>query len=172
MKVILFAFAILAAFVQADLDFTPRDGITVEDYILMVKGLLEGLNIKQDMNKIIQCIDHVPAAVHVLIEAIKKIKNLDIHNILQIVEAIIQTIGALREIVDDILPCAESSEELKKLIDKFTHIDFDKIFQQLLMKLIKIVPEIMDAKKAIDEKRWEDFGKKVGKSIYILLLED
>ena len=171
MKVLLLVCVILATFVQADLDPTPRE-ITVDDYILIVKGLLEGLNVKADMNKIIQCIDHVPAAVHVLIDAINRIKDMNIHNIKEMVEAIIQIIGALREIVDDILPCAESSEEIKKLIEKFTHIDFNKIFENLMMKLIKIVPEIMDAKKAIDDKRWEDFGKKVGKAIYILLLED
>ena len=170
MKVILLACLILAVFVKADV--APQPGIEIDDYIKMVKGILEGLSVKEEMKKIIDCIDHVPAAVHVLIEAIQKIKDLNIHNIKELVEAIIQVIGAVREIVDDILPCAESSEEIKKLIDKFTHIDFDKIFANLMMKLVKMVPEIMEAKKAIDDKRWEDFGKRVGKCIYILLLED
>jgi hypothetical protein len=170
MKVILF-FAFLVAIVSAN-ELRVAQNVTVDDYILMVKGLLEGLNVKEDMNKIIKCIDQVPTAVHVLIDAIKKIKEIKIHNIKEVVEAIIQIIGALREIVDDILPCAESSEEFKKLIEKFSNIDFNKIFQNLMMKLIKMVPEIMDAKKCLDELKWELFGKHVGKAIYILLLED
>jgi flagellin-specific chaperone FliS len=170
MKVILF-FAFLVAIVSAN-ELRAVQNVTVDDYILMVKGLLEGLNVKEDMNKIIKCIDQVPAAVHVLIEAIKKMKDMHIKNIKEIVEAIIQIIGALREIVDDILPCAESSEEIKKLIEKFSNIDFNKLIANLMMKLIKMVPEIMDAKKCIDEMKWEPFGKHVGKAIYILLFED
>jgi len=169
MKVILFALLVLAACIKADTTFA--DEITVDEYALIVKGLLEGLDVKHEMEKIIKCIDSVPPAVNVIIEIIQKFKNLDIHSIKELVELIVQMVGAVREIIEDVLPCANSVEEFKKLLEKFSNIDFSKVLENLTKNIFEIIGLIGKAKTALESKEYENFGKAIGGVLFDIFLK-
>ena len=147
--------------------------ITVEDYIKMVKGMLEGMNVKHDMDKIVKCMDHVPEVVHLIIAAIEKIKNIDIKHldIRLIVELIVQIVGAVREIIQSILPCAETSEEFKKLIEKFSHLDFNKIIQNVMGNIFLIIADLGKLQEALQKAQYEDLGKAIGDVLFLVFLK-
>ncbi len=146
--------------------------ITVEDYVNIVKGLLEGLCVKQDIKKVIECIDHVPAAVNVIINIMQKLKKIDFTKIREIVNMIIQVIGALKDVVEDIAPCMNGIEEFQKLIEKMSNISFTKILTNLAANVIYIIADVMSANKALTDGKYEDFGKSLGHMLYLILFND
>ena len=169
MKIFLLALVVLAVTAQCNLRVTS-DEIDLDDYIKFVKGLLEGMDVKHDMEKILKCIDNVPEAFHMIIALIEKIKHIDIRNIKEVVEIIVQIVGAVREVIDDILPCVNSIDEIKKIIEKLSHIDFNKIIANFIANLYQITMDVMAAKTALENQDYELFGKKLGHVLYMLFL--
>jgi hypothetical protein len=147
--------------------------ITMDDYIKMVKGLLEGMNVKHDMDKIVKCMDHVPDIVHLVMATIEKIKHIDFKNIeiKLIVELIVQIVGAVREIIQSILPCADSSEEFKKLIEKFSSLTFDQIMKNVMGNIFLIIADLGKIQEAVNKAQYEDLGKAIGDILFLIFLK-
>ena len=147
--------------------------ITLDDYIKMVKGMLEGMNVKHDMDKIVKCMDHVPDIVHLIMAAIEKIKHIDFKHIdiKLLVELIVQIVGAVREIIQSILPCADTSEEFKKLIEKFSNLDFNKIIQNVMGNIFLIIADLGKIQEAVNKAQYEDLGKAMGDILFLVFLK-
>jgi len=170
MRLAILAFLLVVGSIRC----TQTEGdITLDDYIKLVKGVLEGMNVKHDMEKIIKCMDHVPDVVHLIMAAIEKIKSIDFKHIdiRLLVEIIVQIVGAVREIIQSILPCADSSEEFKKLIEKFSNLDFNKIIQNVMGSIFQIIADLGKIQEAIAKNQYEDIGKAIGDILYLAFLK-
>ena len=171
MRAVILAFLLLVASIRCTQ--TEVAEIELDEYISLVKGILEGMNVKHDMEKIVKCMDHVPDIVHLIMAAIEKIKHIDFKHIdiKLIVELIVQIVGAVREIIESILPCADTSEEFKKLIEKFSNLDFNKIIQNVMGSIFLIIADLGKIQEAIAKKEFENLGKAIGDILYMIFLK-
>ena len=165
-------FVLLAVTVNCYEMEVENDKITLDEFILLLKGMFEGMDIEHDMEEIIKCITHVPDAAHVLIAALEKLIHLDIKNLKEVVELIIQMVGAIKEIINVILPCVSTIDEWKKILEKLSKLDINKILNRLVEKIFDIVAEIKNIKNAILKKDYESLGKSLGYIVYIIFLEE
>lgn len=148
---------------------TP-DFISLEDYVKLVKGLLKGLNVNKDVEKILKCVEKVPDAIEEIVKIISSIKQFDIAHIKEIVEAFIKLFGAVKSALTELSVCAESVTEIKEIIAKLSKLDGQKILQHIMGNMMSIIQTVMAAKSAWEEKDFETFGNKVGSIIYLVLL--
>jgi hypothetical protein len=145
--------------------------LTLEEYIKLLKGLLTGLNVNADLEKVLKCVDKVPDAVERIVLVIQLLKKIDITNIEEVIDAIKNLITAVKEVLKELGVCAESVAEIKELIEKLSKIDLTKIIKQITKHVFEIIAAIMDAKKAWELEDYEKFGLKVGEVLYMILIK-
>lgn len=145
--------------------------LTLEEFIKLLKGLLTGLNVQNDVEKILKCVEKVPDAVEKILLAIQQLKKIEITNILEVVEAIKSLINAVKEVLKELGVCAESVKEIKELIEKLSKIDLTKIIGQITKHVFEIIAAVMDAKKAWEKEDFETFGLKVGEILFMILIK-
>ena len=170
MRIIIALFICLIA--SAQCFETENDEMTIDEFLLMVKGLFEGMNVEHSMEEIVKCVTRIPDAVHVLLAALEKITHLDIKNLKELVELIIQLVGAVKEIINVILPCASTAEEWKKVLEKLGKIDINIILNRLIDRIFDIVGQIGNIKKALAKKDYEMLGKALGTILRIIFLDE
>ena len=145
--------------------------LTLEEYISLLKGLLAGLNVQIDIEKILKCVDKVPESVDKILLALQELKRIDIAHIMDVVEAVKHLISAVKEVLKELGVCAESVIEIKVIIEKFSNIDLTKIMGRITKYFLEIIAAVMEAKNAWDMEEFEKFGQKVGEVLFILLLK-
>jgi cellobiose-specific phosphotransferase system component IIA len=137
------------------------------DPVAFIKGLLEGLNEKGDINNLLKCVKDLESIVNKIMEALEYIKKKDFANIIKGITMLIEAVTHLMQVLT---PCAEGFEQIKKLINAISHVD--------IMKLVfKIIgnpgPYISDVMNCIDNFKKQDFhgaGKNLGDLLFRLFL--
>jgi len=141
-----------------------QDGI---DPVEFIKGLLEGLNEKGDINELLKCVKNIESIVNKIIEAIGYIKQKDPMNL---IKGITMLIEAVTELMNVLAPCASGFEQIKKLIDAITHIDIMKLVFKILADPSPYIADVMDAIEAFNSGDFHRAGKDIGDLLYRMFL--
>lgn len=132
-----------------------------------VKGLLEGIGEKGDINKLLACIKDLEAIFKKILEALQHIKNMKLE---EIIKGVTMLIEAVKQLMDMLKPCSEGFEQLKKLINAIAHPDIKKIAMRILMHPGEVIKEITQAVSCFGKKDYHCAGLAVGKLLHILFL--
>ncbi len=147
-----------------------NEGMTLDEYVKLVKGLLKGLNVNNDVEKVLKCVEKVPDVVAIIEMALETIKKFDIKNIGEIVQAFVKIFDAVKKLLSDLSVCAETVTELKAIIEKLSNLDVKKILTYVMGNFMQLIADVVGAKSAWEAKDFEAFGTHIGNIVYRVLL--
>jgi hypothetical protein len=157
-------------FLAKEIEESPEDNV-VDIIFKSIEGFFAGLNSGEDINEILECIRRFPVIVFSVKEAIAKIQSIDIKNKDSIFAAITAVVESLRSVVNTIIPCYESKNNMEHLWEKIKNIDFEKRMQKLMGEIFNIIHYITKAGQDFKEKQYYEFGTDVGKVLFIILFK-
>jgi len=143
-----------------------------DEFIKLVEGLLDGMGHGQKFIDVEKCLEHFPEIYKEVLDAIKLIKELNIHDIAKLVEAIMKLVEAVRKVLDSIKPCSTAPHELEEMIKKLLHIDFAKLLQKIISNTGSLMGDVMGAIQNLKDKKYYDAGKDLGDVLYLLVFKD
>eukprot|EP01022_Parablepharisma_sp_SALTPOND_P014791 TRINITY_DN2052_c0_g1_i1.p4 TRINITY_DN2052_c0_g1~~TRINITY_DN2052_c0_g1_i1.p4 ORF type:complete len:560 (+),score=87.61 TRINITY_DN2052_c0_g1_i1:7838-9517(+) len=137
-----------------------------------MEGFLEGLNVKGDINKILECVKGGEGVLEKVIEALNYLIHIDIRHMEDIIKGITMLVEAVQEIYKIIEPCAQSVEEIKKLIENIISINVIKIVWKLIQNAGQFIYDIQDAVNSFAKGDFRQGGHDVGDILYRLFLAE
>ena len=140
-------------------------------FLEFMTGFLEGLNVKGDISKILECVKGGEDIINKLMDALKHFQHIDILHIGDIIKGLELLISAVMEAIEIIKPCSQSSEEIKKLINALTHVDFKKLALKIIANAGQFIHDVTDAMAAFKAKEFKRAGKDIGDIMYRLFLQ-
>ena len=174
MKGILFLALILSAVcaMPADLiEFEPHAELNANAFLEFVTGFLEGLNVKGDIQKILDCVKGGEGIIEKIIAAIKFLVHIDFKHLEDIIKGIKMLVEAVQEIIKIIQPCTQSVQEIQKLINAIININFIKLAWKIIAHATTFIHDIMDAIDAFGKSDFKRAGKDIGHLLYLMFLE-
>eukprot|EP01022_Parablepharisma_sp_SALTPOND_P014113 TRINITY_DN1899_c0_g1_i1.p2 TRINITY_DN1899_c0_g1~~TRINITY_DN1899_c0_g1_i1.p2 ORF type:complete len:523 (-),score=82.97 TRINITY_DN1899_c0_g1_i1:4803-6371(-) len=144
--------------------------LTLEvDPVEFLKGLLEGLNEKGDVNKLLKCVKDIEKIIDKIIEAIQYIQHMDPTNLIKGITLLLE---AVNELMTVITPCAQGFEQIERLIDAIAHVDIVKLVFKILANPGPFVQDVMDCVDAFNKGDFHRAGKDIGDLLYRLFLTE
>jgi len=165
MKSVLF---LLCLFVFSQASQEPQ-GITPEDVMNFVKGLMDGLNEQGDINALIKCLNGTEKVIEDIIDALEMIKTKKTD---QIILGISKLVKAVSELIELFKPCSEGFEQIKKLMMALKNINFQKLLVKVLSNLNRIIALVTSCVEAFRTKQFKPAGDYLGKLLLMLFLTD
>jgi len=144
--------------VELEVKFDPID---------FIKGFLEGLNEKGDINNLLKCVKDIEKIVNKIIEAIGYISKMDFQNIIKGITLLLE---AVSELLNELRPCSDGFEQIKKLIDAISHVDIVKLVFKILANPGPIIQDIMDCINAFNGGDFHRAGKDIGDLLFRMFL--
>ena len=145
--------------------------MTSNAFIDFVTGFLEGLNVKGDIQKILECVKGGEGVIEKIIAALKFLIHIDFKHLDDIIKGIKMLVEAVQDIIKIIQPCTQSIEEIKKLINALININFIKPAWKIITHAGLFIHDITDAIDAFAKGDFKRAGKDVGDILYRLFLE-
>lgn len=137
------------------------------DAVAFIKGFLEGINEKGDINELLKCVKNLEQIVNKIIESIQYIKKMDFMNLIKGITMLIESVGELLNILK---PCSSGFEQIKKLISAIGKIDIVKIVFKILHDPGPFVQDVVGAIDAFKNQQFQVAGKCIGDLLYRLFL--
>lgn len=147
-----------------------NDEMNLEEYIKLLKGLLTGMNVKNDVEKILKCVEKVPSVIALISKALEDLKHIDMSHLKEMVEGLIKVFQAIKGALLELGVCASGYADIKAIIEKLSHIELADVIQRVALNIMKIISELINAKAAAETKNYEKLGTHIGSIIYIVLL--
>lgn len=173
MKAILcLALVLSLTFAMTMEEFEEQAGMSFDEAMQLVDGILAGLNVKADVEHLKVCVEKVPNIILTfknLIEDFKKVDWKDPESIFNILSELFDT---MKQLVETIKPCFQIPKDIEKLIEKFKKIDINKLLTKILGKLFELFSKVTDCLKQFELKEYRKAGKCLGDIVYMILLED
>ncbi len=147
--------------------FLATENLGDNKVIDFLRGFLEGLNEKGNVNDLLKCVKDIESILVKVQQAMEYIKK---NNTMDLIRGITMLIEAVSALLNTIRPCAEGFEQIKKLFDAIGHIDIIKLVFKVLSEPSRYIE---DVKKCINGFNTGDFytaGKCLGDFLYGLLL--
>ena len=145
--------------------------MTSNAFVDFITGFLEGLNVKGDIKKILECVKGGEGVIEKIIEALKFLIHIDFKHLDDIIKGIKMLVEAVQEIVKIIQPCTQSIEEIKKLINALININFIKLAWKIITHAGQFIHDFTDAIDAFGKGDYKRAGKDIGDIMYKLFLE-
>jgi len=166
MKGLLVLLAIVAVCVaDTRISFAPQgDGV---DFVAFIKGFLEGINEKGDINKLLQCIKGGEEIVQKIITAINYLKNMNFENIIKGLTLLFE---AIKQLLEMLKPCMEGFDQLKKLLNAIAHVDIKKIALKILTHPTEFLKDITKAIECFGKGDLFCAGKCIGDLLRMMFL--
>ncbi len=139
------------------------------DPVEFIKGFLEGLNEKGDINELLKCVKNIEQIVNKIIEAIGYIKNGDVTNLIKGITLLLE---AVTELLNVLMPCASGFEQIKKLVDAIAHVDIIKLVFKILANPGPIIQDVMDCIDAFNNGDFHRAGKDIGDILFRMFLTE
>jgi hypothetical protein len=139
--------------------FLQTEQDTADMLVEFMKGFLEGLNEKGDIEKLMSCIKGGESIIKKLIEGFKLIKTM---NPIKVMEGVKKVVEAIKELMSMLKPCMEGFEELKKLLAALGHINITKIVKNIIAHPGEIIKIITEAIEGFAKKDFHLVGKACG----------
>jgi uncharacterized protein YjgD (DUF1641 family) len=137
-------------------------------FVEFLKGFLEGINEKGDINELMKCIKGGEDIIKKIIDAIKLIKTMNPAKVLEGVKMLIEAVKALFEMIK---PCMDGFEELKKLYNAIIHANITEIVKKILAHPVQFITLITQAVEAFGKKDYHGAGKAIGKLLELMFLK-
>jgi len=178
MKGIIFLLVVLGAVCASPMHMSKRmtmhmttDTEDASPFLDFVHGFLEGINVKGDIKKILECVKGGEGVIEKIITALNYLIHIDIKHLEDVIKGIMMLVDAVHEIYKIIQPCASSVEELKKLINAIINVNIIKIAWKLIRESVQFIHDIEDAIKSFTNQDFHQAGMDVGDILYRLFLE-
>lgn len=159
--------AIILACIIAVALTMPSDVDMEEPFVDFIKGFLEGINEKGDIESLMKCIKGGEEIMKKIIEALKLIKTLDPLKVLSGVKELVDAIKALLKILH---PCMEGFEQLKKLLDALAHVSITKIVKKIITHPGEFIKHIVQCIEGFTKHNYHQFGKALGQLCHLMFL--
>lgn len=141
-----------------------------ENIINAFEGYFDGLNEGGYLH-------HIPQCLHQFVPVIKQFiglfdaDNFKDFNINKLFKFLSKVCGTLKEIALTLRPCIKVGEDFTVLADKFKSIDFDKLLNGLLLKIMSLYAHISEAIQHFTAADYRAGGVSLGKATYLLLFQ-
>ena len=145
--------------------------LSLEEFIALVRGLLKSMNVHGDVDKILKCITKVPDVVKAIVAVVNALKDFDIRKLNEFVQLLMKLIEDVKKIFVDLDACVQSVDDLKKIIEKLSHLDLDTIISRIGANFAQIFLSLVSAKEAWEKREFESFGGALGTIITRILLD-
>ena len=145
--------------------------MTSNAFMDFITGFLEGLNVKGDIKKILECVKGGEGVIEKIIAALNFLIHIDFKHLDDIIKGIKMLVEAVQEIVKIIQPCTESIEEIQKLINALININIIKLAWKIITHATLFIHDITDAIDAFGKSDFKRAGKDIGDLLYRLFLE-
>lgn len=132
-----------------------------------LKGFLEGLNEKGDINKLVHCIRNVDDIAEKIVHALELIITGDIREIFEGVRLLVESV---QEYINTIIPCAKGFHQIIRLFKKLHRLEIRVIFHKIIQNA-DFYRDLIE--KCIDAFRKNEYklaGKYLGQFLFKLLL--
>eukprot|EP00826_Nyctotherus_ovalis_P011675 TRINITY_DN1303_c0_g1_i1.p1 TRINITY_DN1303_c0_g1~~TRINITY_DN1303_c0_g1_i1.p1 ORF type:complete len:283 (-),score=36.67 TRINITY_DN1303_c0_g1_i1:146-994(-) len=139
------------------------------DAFEFLKGFLEGLNEKGDINKLIHCIRNIDDIAEKIVRALELIIAGDIREIFEGVRLLVE---GVQEYINTIVPCAKGFHQIKRLFKKLQRLEIRVIFHKIIQNA-EFYRNLIE--KCIDTFRKKEYklaGKHLGQLLFLLFLSD
>lgn len=161
----IFVFILAASVVcSTQIDTFEMQNDRIMDFIT---GFLEGLNEKQDVQKLLECIKGIDKIIP---NVIKGLELLQTGNPVDVIKGMAMVMDAVKELLEKIQPCSDGFEQIMKLITALKDADILKIVDKILNDPEPYVTEIVMAIEAFKNNDYRAGGKRFGTFLYKLFL--
>lgn len=172
MKFLLFLVTLGLVFNMPSDIFEEEAGMNIQEALEMVGGILDGLNIKGDVEHFKECLTQVPQVIAAIKGLIEEFKAMDWKDLDKIFALFSKLFDTLRALFDTIKPCFKVPTDINILIEKLKKLDPTKLLAKIMAKIWVIFTTITDMLKKFEKKLYRDAGKCIGDIVFMLLLED
>jgi predicted transcriptional regulator len=139
-------------------------GFNVFDFL---KGFLEGINEKGDINILLRCVKDIEKIVEKIMLALSYIMNKDPINLIKGLTLLFEAVGELLEVIR---PCSDGFEQIKKLLEAFKKIDILKLVFKILSNPGPYIQDVVNCIEAFKKGDAYTAGKCLGDFLYRLFL--
>jgi phage-related protein len=172
MKGILILLAILGVVCAAPVARVElvADAPEANPFVDFIHGFLDGLNVKGDINKILECIKGGEGVIEKIIEALNYLIHIDIKHMEDIIKGVMMLVEAIQEIYKIIQPCISSFEEIKKIFEQIISTNIMKIVWRIIANAGQFIGDIKDAIASFAKGDFKQAGHDLGDIVYRLFL--
>lgn len=167
MKVLLVILLLTAVLAKCPCKHDDSDAAVGTPAIDFVKGFLEGIGEKGDINKLLQCLKDLESIFEEIKEALEHLKHM---NIQEIIKGVTLLIDAVHKFIAMIKPCTDGFEVIKKLIAAMAHPDIKKIAMHIMMHPAEFIHDITEAIGCFTAKDYHCIGKDIGDMLRLMFL--
>jgi virulence-associated protein VapD len=137
-----------------------NDEASFKDFL---KGFLEGIGIKENIEEILKCAkEEGEAIVKKIQEAINHFKHINIIHIQEIIKGLKCLVEAVHMIVDMLKDCAKNVKEIIKLINAIKNINWVSLAHHVIKNAPQLIKDIAQLASAIAKKDMYGAGKAFG----------
>ncbi len=142
----------------------------VNSFIEFIHGFLEGLNVKGDIKKVLECVNSGSNVIDKILAAFEYLKNLDIEHIGDIIKGVSMLVDAVKEIVAILTPCANSVEDLEKILETLSNLDVQRLIWKVIQNAGEFIADVQAVIAAFNKAEFRSAGTHTGSLLYKLLL--
>ena len=112
----------------------PKNGA-----IDFLKGFFEGLGVKEDIEKLMKCMKDVEKVLEKIKEALQHLRHININDLKKGLSLLF---AAVKEFLQMLVPCAEGSSIIHKLINAITNVNIMKIVLHIITHPVQFVHDV------------------------------
>jgi len=167
--ILLFIGAVFASNLRTEITSDAPDKNSFADFMT---GFLEGINVKGDIGKILECVKEGEQVIDKIIKALNFLIHIDYKHMEDIIKGIMMLVEAVQEIYTIITPCINSIEEVRKIFEKIIGTNIMKIVWRLIANSGQFIHDVQDAVASFAKGDFKQAGHDVGDIIYRLFIAD
>jgi DNA-binding transcriptional regulator GbsR (MarR family) len=139
-------------------------GDPAQDFL---KGFLEGLRVKEDIEKMMKCIKSFEHLIQKLTEAFKYLTKINLGDLMKGLKILFD---AITQFLREIKPCAESSSIINKLIHLISNAHLMKIALKIITHPVEFIRDVESCIRCLTQKNFFCVGKSLGDILWIIFL--
>ena len=145
--------------------YSLDDEYIPEAPIDIIKGLLDGFGIKEDIEALKKCAKNLGPIVEELKNAANILIHINIKKVKELKEALKKLIGAAKKLANLLAPCAKEGSAVMKLIKLIKNCNIASI----LVNALKNIPKIIEGAKEIISGVQSKNDYKIGHGLGVIL---
>ncbi len=152
---------------ELDLPMGSEEVTADNKVVEFLKGMIEGLGVKEDIEKFMKCIKEAEQVFAKIKEALEHLKHININELKKGLELLFE---ALKELFAMLKPCAETGSIIHKLISAITNANIAKIALHILMHPVQFVKDVESTIVCFAKGDFHCAGKGIGDILRIMFL--
>lgn len=169
---LIFAFLLSLTFGLNEAEFAEEAGMTIDEALDLVEGILNGLDVNYEIEHIKDCFAKTPPLIKAIKKFIEDIKAVDWKDIEKVFELFASLFGTLKDIMELLKPCAGITKDINLIIEKIKKINFENLMKKIMENIWELFTTMTDCIRKFEKKDYKGAGEDIGTIVYKLLLED